>query len=294
MNQGERKKLARAFEGKSFIITGAAGGLGAAMARMLAPHWGGALLLDINEEKLGELASELSQPGRTVLARPVDLTSEESINRAFKDLPQTMEPPDVLVNNAGVSFMKLAEQQPLTDYRKMMEVNYFAVISAVNRFLPAMLERRQGRILTIASGSGVLANYGGAGYCASKFAAVGYMEVLRQELAGTGVRTHCVLLPTVMTDFHRRILNGEFADMAKSLPTITPEQAARQLLLQVAKGKEVISFGASVELGLLLNRFAPGLLRTAMSINGLVLNHRRGRVQLPFPAILRPRTPITK
>jgi short-subunit dehydrogenase len=184
----------------------------------------------------------------------------------------------VLINNAGISLMAMAGAQPLDEYRQMMEVNFFAVVAFVNRFLPAMLARRKGRIVTIASGSGVLANYGGTGYCASKFAAVGYMEALRQELAGTGVKCHSVLLPTVMTDFHQKLLDGEFGDMAKGLPTITPDEAAQKLLGGTAWGKEVISFGTSVEAGLLANRLVPGVLRTAMSVNGYMLNRRRGRV----------------
>ena len=86
-----------------------------------------------------------------------------------------------------------------------------------------------------------------------------------------------MLLPTVMTDFHQRVLDGEFGDMAKSLPTVTPEEAARRLLLQAAAGREVISFGSSLEIGLLLNRVAPSLLRRAMSLNGYMLNRKRGR-----------------
>jgi short-subunit dehydrogenase len=276
--RNDERKLAKAYGGKTFIITGAARGLGAAIARQLAPHWGGALLLDINEKGLEEIGGELSARSPNVLTRTVDLTNAESIAAAFSDLPPEFDPPDVLVNNAGITFMRLAEKQPLDEYRKMMDVNYFAVIAAVNRFLPKMLERRSGRVLTIASGSGVLANYGGAGYCGSKFAIVGYMEVLRQELAGTGVKAQVVLLPTVMTDFHKALLEGEFADMTKGLPTITPDEAARRLLRQAAGGKEVISFGTSVEAGLLINRLAPGLLRAAMSLNGYILNRRRGRL----------------
>jgi short-subunit dehydrogenase len=271
------KKLAKQFGNKTFVITGAAGGLGREMARLLAPHWAGALLLDVNEEGLNNLAEELRTDQRLVVTRVVDLTSDQDI-ATMSDLPAEYSPPDVLINNAGISFMSLAEKQPLDEYRRMMEVNYFAVVALINRFLPAMLERRSGQLITIASGSGVLANYGGAGYCGSKFAVVGYMESLRQELAGTGVTSNCVLLPTVMTDFHRRVLEGEFADMAKGLPTIEPEEAARRLLLQAAAGKEVISFGSSVEAGLLLNRLAPSIFRTAMTVNGYVLNRRRGRV----------------
>lgn len=283
MKKSEEKKLAKAFGGKSFIITGAAGGLGSCMARFLAPHWRSALLLDLNDEGLAKLAGELKAcPGGPVITRRVDLTSEESIEQATADLPPDLSPPDVLVNNAGISIMSLAEKQPLSDYRAMMDVNYFAVIALINRFLPAMVSRRSGRLLTIASGSGVLANYGGAGYCGSKFATVGYMEALRQELAGTGVKTHCVLLPTVMTDFHRRVLSGEFGDMAKGLPTIPPEAAARALLLQAAAGTEVISFTPTLEAGLLMNRVAPSILRLAMSVNGYMLNRKRGRAQGGF------------
>jgi short-subunit dehydrogenase len=273
----DEKNLAKAFQGKTFIITGAAGGLGSCMARLLAPHWAGALLLDLNLEGLESVAASLPDASGKVVTRQVDLTSEASIEQATADLPPELSPPDVLVNNAGISFMSLAEKQPLAEYRKMMDVNYFGVVAMMNRFLPAMLQRRSGILLTIASGSGVLANYGGAGYCASKFAVVGYMDALRQELAGTGVKTRCVLLPTVMTDFHRKVLDGEFGDMAKSLPTIPPEEAARRLLLQAAAGREIISFTPTLEAGLLANRLIPSLFRTAMSVNGYLLNRRRGR-----------------
>lgn len=277
VKKSEEKRLAKAFQGKTFVITGAAGGLGSCMARLLAPHWAGALLLDLNTQGLESVAAELSGAEGKVLTRKVDLTSEKSIEQATADLPAEFSPPDVLINNAGISFMSMAEKQPLSDYRKMMDVNYFGVIALVNRFLPDMLERHSGCILTIASGSGVLANYGGAGYCGSKFATVGYMESLRQELAGTGVKTHCVLLPTVMTDFHQKVLDGEFGDMAKSLPTITPEEAARRLLLKAAAGREIISFTPTLEAGLMANRFVPAVFRKAMSVNGYLLNRRRGR-----------------
>jgi NAD(P)-dependent dehydrogenase (short-subunit alcohol dehydrogenase family) len=272
------KLIERAFRGKTFVLTGAAGGLGGSMARILAPYWDSALLLDVNAAGLEAVARDVDPSGTKVVTRSVDLSSEESIAQAVADLPPRLDPPDVLVNNAGISFMGMAGAQPLGEYRKMMDVNYLAVVALINRFLPAMLGRRSGTLLTIASGSGVLANYGGTGYCASKFAVVGYMEALRQELAGTGVKTHCVLLPTVMTDFHRKLLEGEFQDMAKSLPTITPDEAAHKLLLQAALGREIVSFGPTVEAGMLINRLAPGALRAAMSLNGYMLNRKRGRV----------------
>jgi short-subunit dehydrogenase len=274
----DEKKIAKAFQGKSVILTGAAGGLGSCMARILAPHWKTALLLDVNEAGLESLAAELAGiSSRKVLTRTVDLTNEKSIEQALTDLPPDLASPDFLINNAGISIMALAEKQPLADYRKMMEVNYFAAINLIGRFLPGMLERGNGRLLTIASGSGVLANYGGAGYCGSKFAIVGYMESLRQELAGTGVWTNTVLLPTVMTEFHQRVLDGEFGDMAKGLPTITPQVAAEELLKQTAEGNEVISFTPTLKAGLIANGIAPSVLRLAMTVNGYMLNKKRGR-----------------
>ena len=278
MKKRDEKTLAKAFQGKTFVITGAAGGLGSSMARFLAPHWAGALLLDLNAKGLESVAADLPSSAGKVITRKIDLTSDKSIERATAELPGELSPPDMLINNAGISIMKLAEKQPLAEYRKMMDVNYFGAIALVNLFLPGMLERRSGSIMTIASGSGVLANYGGTGYCGSKFAIVGYMESLRQELAGTGVKAHCVLLPTVMTDLHQGVLDGEFGDMAKSLPTISPDEAALRLLLQAAAGREVISFSPTLEAGLLANRLVPSVMRAAMSINGYMLNRRRGRV----------------
>ncbi|MDY0000930.1 MAG: SDR family NAD(P)-dependent oxidoreductase [Polyangia bacterium] len=280
MKKIDEKKIAKAFEGKSVILTGAAGGLGSCMARILAPYWKSALLLDLNGEGLKALVSELSKVSKgKVHSRMVDLTNEKSIEEATSKLPADLARPDVLINNAGISIMSLAEKQPLSDYRKMMEVNYFAVIALINRFLPGMLERSDGRLVTIASGSGVLANYGGAGYCASKFAIVGYMESLRQELAGTGVKTNTVLLPTVMTEFHQRVLDGEFGDMAKGLPTITPQVAAEELLRQAAANTEVISFTPTLKAGLAANGIAPSILRLGMTVNGYMLNKKRGRAK---------------
>jgi uncharacterized protein len=277
----DEKKIAKAFQGKSVILTGAAGGLGSCMARILAPYWKTALLLDMNQDGLTALAAELAGVSKgPIVVRAVDLTSEKSIEKALADLPPDLAKPDVLINNAGISLMALAEKQPLADYRKMMEVNYFAVINLISRNLPGMLERGDGRVVTIASGSGVLANYGGAGYCASKFAVVGYMESLRQELAGTGVKTNTVLLPTVMTDFHQRVLDGEFGDMAKGLPTITPQVAAEELLKQTAENTEVISFTPTLKAGLIANGIAPAVLRLAMTVNGFMLNKKRGRATL--------------
>lgn len=278
MKKTEEKKIAKAFGGKSVVLTGAAGGLGSCMARILAPHWQSALLLDVNEAGLRSLAAELTGLGKgTITTRTVDLTDEKSIDAALSDLPADLAAPDVLINNAGISIMALAERQPLADYRKMMEVNYFAAVNLIGRFLPGMLGRGDGRLVTIASGSGVLANYGGAGYCGSKFAIVGYMESLRQELAGTGVTTNTVLLPTVMTDFHQRVLDGEFGDMAKGLPTITPQAAAEELLKQTAENVEVISFTPTLKAGLIANGVAPAVLRLAMTVNGYMLNKKRGR-----------------
>jgi short-subunit dehydrogenase len=276
----DEKKIADAFKGRSVILTGAAGGLGACMARILAPYWKSALLLDLNEAGIKALAAELGGVTRgPVVTRQVDLTDEQSIEQATAGLPADLAKPDVLINNAGISLMSLAEKQPLADYRKMMEVNYFAVIALIGKFLPGMLERGAGRLITIASGSGVLANYGGAGYCGSKFAVVGYMEALRQELAGTGVKTNTVLLPTVMTEFHQKVLDGEFGDMAKGLPTITPQVAAEELLKQTADGTEVISFTPTLKAGLIANGVAPSILRLAMSVNGYLLNKKRGRAK---------------
>jgi dehydrogenase/reductase SDR family protein 7B len=283
MNKLEAKRIGKAFDGKSVILTGAAGGLGSCMAEILAPHWRSALLLDLNEAGLGALAAKLAGVSKgQVMTRKVDLTSGKSIEEALSGLPAELANPDVLVNNAGISMMGLAAKQPLSDYRKMMEVNYFAVIELINRFLPGMLERGDGRLLTIASGSGVLANYGGTGYCGSKFAIVGYMEALRQELAGTGVKTNTVLLPTVMTAFHQKVLDGEFGDMAKGLPTISPEVAAAELLKQTADNTEVISFTPTLRAGLIANGVAPSILRLAMTINGYMLNKKRGRAKKGF------------
>ena len=268
------KKIEAAYRDATVVLTGAAGGLGSNMARLLAPFWKRALLPDINEEGLSRLAKELDPNGEKIVTRILDLSKPHEVSGVLADLPPEFETPDLVINNAGFSKMGRVEEMPLADFEAMSAVNYLAVVAVIKRFLPAMLAARKGQFLTIASGSGVLANYAGAGYCASKFATVGFMEAFRQEVQGTGLRTSTVLLPTVMSDFHKKVLASKYGELARSLPTHTPEAAARKVLMRAARGDEVIEFGFVLRLGLFMNAHFPRTFRKLMALTGYRANQR--------------------
>lgn len=268
------KAIEKAFGGATVVLTGAAGGLGSNMARILSPCWRRALLIDIHREGLEKISKELDPTGEKILSRVIDFSQPGKIFEGLADLPEEFKAPDLVINNAGFSRMARVEEAPFKDFEEMVAVNYLAVVAVIQFFLPAMLKAKKGHLLTIASGSGILSTYAASAYCASKFATVGFMEALRQELKGTGVKSSSVLLPTVQTSFHQKVLDSYYGDLARSLPTFTPEEAARQVLKRAARGQELIRFGVMLRFALFLHSHFPGIFRAVMGLNGYMANRK--------------------
>ncbi|TEA06771.1 putative oxidoreductase SadH [Mycobacteroides salmoniphilum] len=152
------------------LITGASGGLGAAIARALAPTH--ALLLGGRPSaRLDELTTEL---GAT--AWPVDLGDADAVLAAVAKIGEL----DLLVHNAGVSYPATIADSNLADWRKTLEVNVLAPVALTQALLPA-LRAAQGDVVFINSGAGINAHPGIGSYSASKFALRGFADVLRAE-----------------------------------------------------------------------------------------------------------------
>ncbi len=178
------------------VITGAADGIGRALAFEAARRGMRLVLADRHEERLAETAADLARAGAEALAVATDVTDSESVENLAEATYARFGAAHVLVNNAGVAYSNSAWDTPLEQYERVIDVNLFGVIHGVRAFVPRMLRQATpGHIVNVASAAGLLTVTGLAAYCASKFAVVGFSEALYHDLcvrkAQIGVSVVC-------------------------------------------------------------------------------------------------------
>lgn len=181
------------------LVTGASRGIGAAVARALAPAHD-VLLGGRDSAALAELAHEL--PG----ARPwpVDLTDTAAVAEAAAGISRL----DVLVHSAGVGLLGTVAETPASTWRRQFDINVVAVAELTRLLLPALRAAR-GRVVLVNSGAGLTARPGWASYAASKFALRAFADALREEEARHGVRVTSVHPGRTDTDMQREVVRHE-------------------------------------------------------------------------------------
>lgn len=186
--------------GRKALITGASGGIGEAIARVL--HANGAIvgLHGTRVEKLESLAGEL---GGNAHIFPANLADSEDV-KALADKAETeLEGVDILVNNAGITKDGLFVRMSDEDWQSVIDVNLTAVFRLTRQLTHPMMRRRHGRIVNITSVVGVTGNPGQANYCAAKAGMIGFSKSLAQEIATRNVTVNCVapgFIESAMTD----------------------------------------------------------------------------------------------
>lgn len=221
--------------GRRVVITGAANGIGRLLAVKLAQAGGKVVLWDIDEQGLSRVKAELDQGGFTADIYTCDLTRRDEVADVAARTLQQGGPVDVLVNNAGiVSGRRLLD---ITDeeVERTFQVNALALFWTVRAFLPSMVERDAGHIVTVASAAGLAGTAKLTDYCASKFAAVGFDESLRLELKQQNSRIITTVVCPYLAD------TGMFAG-AKTrfpwlLPLLKPEDVAQRIVKAIQKDR---------------------------------------------------------
>ncbi|USG59992.1 3-oxoacyl-[acyl-carrier-protein] reductase [Sneathiella marina] len=186
--------------GKSALITGASGGLGAIIAKDLHAAGATVALSGTREDALRAVAAEL---GDRVHILPCNLSDMEAVGNLIKEADAAMGQVDILVNNAGLTRDGLAMRMKEEDWDLVMDVNLKAAFLLSKNSLRGMMKRRNGRIIGITSIVGVTGNPGQMNYAASKAGMIGMSKSLAQEVASRGVTVNCVapgFIETAMTD----------------------------------------------------------------------------------------------
>ncbi|TNC73419.1 3-oxoacyl-[acyl-carrier-protein] reductase [Rubellimicrobium roseum] len=216
--------------GKTALVTGASGGIGAAIARAL--HGAGATvgLHGTRLEPLQQLAAEL---GERVHVLPADLSDPEAVAQLPKQAEQAMGRIDILVNNAGITRDNLFIRMSDDDWDKVIAVNLTSVARLTKGAIRGMMKARWGRVVNISSIVGATGNAGQANYAAAKAGMVGMSKALAAEFAGRGVTVNCVapgFIATAMTD---KLNDDQKAGILGQIPAGrmgTPEEIAAAVL----------------------------------------------------------------
>ena len=175
------------FAGKVAVITGAASGIGAAMARRFAAEGMGLVLADVEEPLLDELVAELSAEGAEVISVPTDVSDATAMDRLGTAAFDRFERVNVVCNNAGVSGSSAPVQElRAVDWEWVLGVNLMGVVHGHRVFQPHLMSHGDGHIVNTASVAGMTAFAGLAPYHASKHAVLALTEVVHSELAGAG------------------------------------------------------------------------------------------------------------
>lgn len=186
--------------GKNALVTGATGGIGAAIARALHAAGATVAISGTRAEKLEDLASEL---GERVHVVPANLSDRESVDALAKAAVEQMGSVDILVNNAGVTKDNLAMRMKDDEWDTVLQVNLESAFRLMKGVMRGMMKARWGRMINITSVVGVTGNPGQANYAASKAGMIGMSKSMAQEVASRGITVNCVapgFIATPMTD----------------------------------------------------------------------------------------------
>lgn len=256
-------------EGRTGVVTGAASGIGRAIALSLGRRGCHLALADVNEEGLAETAQlvrERGVPGVRVSRHVLDVGDREAVAALPERVVSEHGGVDLLFNNAGVALGGTFEQVSPADFEWLFEINFWGVVRMTRAFLPLLHASDDARVVNLSSVFGLFAPAGQVPYSSSKFAVRGFSEALRHELEGSHIGVTVVHPGGVATAIAENAREPASASReetarrratAKRLLRMPPERAGEIIVRGTERRKPRILVGLDAVTGSLLTRLAP-------------------------------------
>lgn len=231
-------------EGKIALVTGAAQGIGRAIALLLAQKGADIVISDINLEKAEEMAKEIEALGRKAMAIKVDVANTNDVERMVEAILERFGQIDILVNNAGIARDKLILRMTEVDWDSVLNVNLKGTFNCTKAVIKHMSKQRKGKIVNIASVVGEMGNAGQANYSASKAGVIGFTKTIAREFAQRGINVNAIApgyIETPMTEALTEKVKEELRRMIPMERLGRPEDVAQAVLFLVLEASSYIT-----------------------------------------------------
>jgi short-subunit dehydrogenase len=253
----------RELRGKTALVTGAASGIGRAIAARLAAEGVHLFLVDINEVGLANVIAELQRGGVDVIGRRCDVAEPREISATVAEILSRCGGVDILVNNAGITYYGRTERMSADHWDKLLRVNLLSHIQFTRELLPSLLARPEAHVLNVCSMFGLVGMPKLAAYTTTKFAMVGFSDALRAEYGRNGLGVTALCPGFVDTNLFASAPLGESQKKPKIPPAIfctTPEKVARAAVKAIRRDRRMVVISPWAKVLTATKRFVPGLM----------------------------------
>lgn len=228
--------MTKAFpENKAAVVTGAASGIGLAVANSLADLGVRVCLVDVQTDLLETEVRKINERGNTAIAFTADLRSADDIQRSGKFVGDEFGRADILVNNAGLQYISPIEEFPVEQWDKVSDIMLRGAFLCMQQFLPAMKAAGWGRVVNVASIHSVVASKFKSAYIAAKHGLIGLTKTAALESAGNGVTVNAVSPAYVRTPLVEQQIESQSA-----VHGISKDEVIRKVMLAPMPQKELI------------------------------------------------------
>lgn len=231
-------------QGACALITGAAQGIGRAIALGMAKEGADVCIADVNAEKAHTTAEEIRASGVRASAISLDVSSQDGVTRAFRSFVEEFGSLDILVNNAGITRDGLILRMKEEDWDAVMNINLKGTFLCSREAVKIMSRQRSGKIINISSIVAFIGNPGQANYSSSKAGVIGLTKTIAKEYASRGIRVNAVapgFIQTPMTDALTDMVKDE---MKRAIPLAqfgTPDDVANAVVFLASEESDYIT-----------------------------------------------------
>ena len=231
-------------KGKVALVTGAAQGIGKAIALLLARNGADMVVSDINLEKAEETAKEIRAIGPKAMAVKVDVANLSDVERMVTGILEKLAKIDILVNNAGITRDKLILRMTEEDWDAVLGVNLKGTFNCTKAVVRHMVKQRSGKIVNIASLVGQMGNAGQANYSASKAGVIGLTKTIAREYAQRGINVNAIAPGYIETPMTEALPEKAKEELKKLIPMERlgkPEDVAEAVLFLISEESSYIT-----------------------------------------------------